>query len=1854
MAEMKLKAKQNGVDLSQEGLFELQCMIKANDIHHAACREFRHGQFLAFVSGASDLGLYYLKDSSSLPVIKKIPWFQSSRKKIACLCFDPLGSWLLIATIDGSLYIVPAKTLVDEFYPTEQKWTTKDVTSYSSLNAQNSYSRPSAIVWWQGISFSGQMGIVGTEQGEIIFVNLETGQQVGSTKTDGKITGLCICQDTELDTVMLLITNHCKEQWHLVLEKPGSNYTYPLNNGGSQRSTMPTEEADNDDSKSFPTTRSRLRGLKQLSVEKLVILKQKLAETRNRNFDSSGARQDNSNRDSNSEAGSNDNENSNESGFFPNQQSDSIKCSTTPIALSNDAYIIPQWLKNGRTIYTRYLSSLNHLTVHERSSSAIPSHVHKMPEHCENIRLTSRFFYISDTRHRFVYVLSRPLSEIRKKDKSDLTKDSVIARFSFDKSEEVINSIYTLSSARSDFDYTSGNNENRIYTIVKDISDIKVKVPPVDTCIVVTNLGVYKIILREQILSLFMDLILKRRSVEDATKLGLIFGLNVQELIENAGDMTLYKRQFGRAMELYSLAGIRLSKSILKFATIGYTSELLSLLASYSTTSAVNELSEPNRIHFSNLSVLAFTELSLRATSAQNKVVYKDFLNFLSTNTFYDELYAINIAIQNNMWSILHHLIVHRGLGPQVLDVLIKALPTLMSKNSNLVQYHNTHGLLMCLSDSSLIQGMLNNPSTARNHICFVLANLSSLEIFILQRLIALYDPTNPAIRPLVLRFKARRRAASRSSFSSQCDSLDLSEDLDEIGVLIEEIIEIFLQTLLAVLHKKQPSVKFISKYVPFTQLNNIEGGQRERNVSVDFKRRLLSTGFAHTALIRNGNVYTWGNSLQGCLGTGPTISRYSSPQGITIFRRLGIDVLSISCGRCHTLAVTNNGVYVWGGNKYGQLGLGEVRECPNPELITALAQEIIVEAVAGQHHSAAITADGRLFTWGWGVHGQLGHGNTEAKRQPCLVTALLGVVVRHVSAGYAHTVALSADGLVYAFGCNLFGQLGVGNDGKCTSPMRVSLLPERITLISTKYFHNLATSCTNRLYIWGSNPQVLRLQSKERKVRMHKAKVAEAQERELAAASLADTPEEQENANDAGESSEAGAAAMVSNDTPQAAAKSSIVVVPEAENDEESQAHLVPACVDTSLVKGKIVQISTGYHHSALLTKDGTIYTWGRNLDGQLGTGYGRDVAIPTPLSYQPLDMFKEKLERARYKKAQATDDKNNANNGSETNADINAAEFNATEKDPSYLIKAVKICCGSNFTVAIQPGGNVLAWGNNNFAQLGRAPANPKESEEKLIFKFKSSKRIIRCINPSDRFMAIDMTPSQVSNIPAPIISYQSYDVTPLAGSIQPLSYIEHSLSDLTLHYAFEQFHGLFSTFKILNKCIELKNYQACAKLELLEHNFVESLVYQFKALKECDPANMETFSNGLSTESLAEDAKGNDVLQENNKLFEKHMERNLVDTLMESVKRQKMKMPVSKSLDSFQVIEQELHTFDCQGGSEEMFEDSKYEGMSIEMALEDDNKEDRSSPLSSAENSISREEADNENSLCTNYNKMSLNNSMEARSQCANGNALSRQELLVMRHAVNIVDFYLYEVEEDAYVPTYEIAATAINFWVENKFAIEELEKVFDKYIKKVFYALGLLLFGRCDSQSSSTIEKNEKNIRVKNASKILSTSFCLKVCNLILEQIDEGKPTVEYIEMLSTTMAKNYGPPLTGYPGTSDNKTPEQMMDGIISTLSAKYYDPRPFIHIKDPDKVSELLSAEEDSMIFTCGHQFLISTYQSEAVPRMEAELLALQPPLPSTVQLLGSILYQSYKPETLCPLCLSQVLKDAGKDVADR
>ena len=95
------------------------------------------------------------------------------------------------------------------------------------------------------------------------------------------------------------------------------------------------------------------------------------------------------------------------------------------------------------------------------------------------------------------------------------------------------------------------------------------------------------------------------------------------------------------------------------------------------------------------------------------------------------------------------------------------------------------------------------------------------------------------------------------------------------------------------------------------------------------------------------------------------------------------------ACGDQYTLVVTHDGaLWAYGLEVAGRLGLGRVRDtrwchrkCSREfELVGAeqFGGSRIVAAAAGGIHSAAMTEDGALWTWGGGVEGQLGHGDEE------------------------------------------------------------------------------------------------------------------------------------------------------------------------------------------------------------------------------------------------------------------------------------------------------------------------------------------------------------------------------------------------------------------------------------------------------------------------------------------------------------------------------------------------------------------------------------------------------------------------------------------------------------------------------------------------------------------------------------------------------------------------------------------------------------------------------------------------------------------------------------------------------------
>ncbi len=151
-----------------------------------------------------------------------------------------------------------------------------------------------------------------------------------------------------------------------------------------------------------------------------------------------------------------------------------------------------------------------------------------------------------------------------------------------------------------------------------------------------------------------------------------------------------------------------------------------------------------------------------------------------------------------------------------------------------------------------------------------------------------------------------------------------------------------------------------------------------------------------------------------------------------------GKECISIAVGGGHYAAVSANGeIYTWGVNRNGQLGY-ETEEPHVPRLVSqSFGKSIkIISVSCGEAHTAALTEDGVLFTWGCPQNGRLGR---EGKHdRPGKVQSLSTVPILEVSCGGYHTVALTRSGLAYTWGLGAEGRLGIGNDLDQSAPLEV------------------------------------------------------------------------------------------------------------------------------------------------------------------------------------------------------------------------------------------------------------------------------------------------------------------------------------------------------------------------------------------------------------------------------------------------------------------------------------------------------------------------------------------------------------------------------------------------------------------------------------------------------------------------------------------------------------------------------------------------------------------------------------------------------------------------------------------------
>jgi RHS repeat-associated protein len=129
------------------------------------------------------------------------------------------------------------------------------------------------------------------------------------------------------------------------------------------------------------------------------------------------------------------------------------------------------------------------------------------------------------------------------------------------------------------------------------------------------------------------------------------------------------------------------------------------------------------------------------------------------------------------------------------------------------------------------------------------------------------------------------------------------------------------------------------------------------------------------------------------------------------------------------------------------------------------------IKAVAvGAYHSLALTRDGRVWAWGSNTLGQLGLGHKNDAASPVLVSGLSNIIA--IAGGSYHSLALAANGTVYAWGFNGNGQLGTGTDASTNLPTEVAGLGagSGVVSISAGGFHSLAVTASGQEKGWGAN----------------------------------------------------------------------------------------------------------------------------------------------------------------------------------------------------------------------------------------------------------------------------------------------------------------------------------------------------------------------------------------------------------------------------------------------------------------------------------------------------------------------------------------------------------------------------------------------------------------------------------------------------------------------------------------------------------------------------------------------------------------------------------------------------------------
>jgi alpha-tubulin suppressor-like RCC1 family protein len=381
-----------------------------------------------------------------------------------------------------------------------------------------------------------------------------------------------------------------------------------------------------------------------------------------------------------------------------------------------------------------------------------------------------------------------------------------------------------------------------------------------------------------------------------------------------------------------------------------------------------------------------------------------------------------------------------------------------------------------------------------------------------------------------------------------------------------------------------------------------------------------------------------------------------------------------------------------WGDNSKGELANGQLGNRPvsdwsNPGLFTISNTLGSAQIVGGGYHFLSLLAGGKaIMAWGSNFYGQIGNNVTNHVRldAPAPMTVLdsagrpfagSGGAVSAVAAGYGFSLALAADGTVWGWGDNKWGELAQGptdTNHIHVQPVQVTVGPNAvlgkpgvsppITMIAAGAFDAFAVDANGAVWAWGKN------------------------------------------------------------DTNQLGVATPAPTYPTCPGT--VQCSHVAVKVGNVCGSGTPQQVAAGTQHTLVLCRSSTsppsLVGWGANQAGQLDAG-------SDPCATLKLGNLSQVVAGGYHNLAVCVSSSAATVIGWGANNDGQVGSGNAALKSPPAIVMraggvplattdvagATHIAAGYQHSLALLPGGTVYAWGSNSAGQLGQPPATVTSSD-------------------------------------------------------------------------------------------------------------------------------------------------------------------------------------------------------------------------------------------------------------------------------------------------------------------------------------------------------------------------------------------------------------------------------------------------------------------------------------------------------------------------------------------------------------